>query len=222
MKLKTLQLWEWTKTERNQTKIRCLASYQTDISKSLSCVRHGRWPARLLHPWDSPGKNTGVCCHSLLQGIFPTQGSNPGLPHCRQTLYHLNQQGSPCWKRLSKSPCACFGLNHVPPDRCAGDPTPHSENVTSFRDKVFTEVGEWVHTKSLQSCLTLCDLTDSSPPGSSIHGILQARLLEWVAMPSSRGSSQSRDPTSVSYVSWQETGTSTLWKAPFTEVFKLK
>ena len=169
MKLKTLQLWEWTKTERNQTKIRCLASYQTDISKSLSCVRHGRWPARLLHPWDSPGKNTGVCCHSLLQGIFPTQGSNPGLPHCRQTLYHLNQQGSPCWKRLSKSPCACFGLNHVPPDRCAGDPTPHSENVTSFRDKVFTEVGEWVRTKSLQSCLTLCDLTDSSPPGSSIH-----------------------------------------------------
>ena len=42
--------------------------------------------ARLLHPWDSPGKNTGVGCHFLLQAIFPTQGSNPGLPHCRQTL----------------------------------------------------------------------------------------------------------------------------------------
>ena len=86
MKLKTLQLWEWTKTERNQTKIHCLANYQTDISKSLSCVWHGLWPARLLHPWDSPGKNTGVGCHFLLQGIFPTQGSNPRLPHCRQTL----------------------------------------------------------------------------------------------------------------------------------------
>ena len=35
---------------------------------------------------DSPGKNTGVGCHFLLQGIFPTQGSNPGLPHCGQTL----------------------------------------------------------------------------------------------------------------------------------------
>ena len=50
--------------------------------------------ARLLCPWDSPGKNTGVGCHSLLQGIFPTQGSNPGLLHCKQMLYHLRQQRS--------------------------------------------------------------------------------------------------------------------------------
>ena len=41
---------------------------------------------------DSPGKNTGVGCHALLQGIFPTQGSNPGIPHCRQILYHLSHQ----------------------------------------------------------------------------------------------------------------------------------
>ena len=47
---------------------------------------HGLQPTRLLHPWDFPGKNTGVGCHFLLQGIFLTQGSNPGLPHCRQTL----------------------------------------------------------------------------------------------------------------------------------------
>ena len=40
----------------------------------------------LLHPWDSPGKNTGVGYHFLLQGIFTTQGLNLGLPHCRQTL----------------------------------------------------------------------------------------------------------------------------------------
>ena len=45
-------------------------------------------PARLLCPWDSPGKNTGEGCHSLLQGIFSTQGLNPGLLHCRQILYH--------------------------------------------------------------------------------------------------------------------------------------
>ena len=44
-----------------------------------------------------------------------------------------------------------------------------------------------VHAKSLQSCPTLCDPMDCSPPGSSAHGILQARILEWVAMPSSRG-----------------------------------
>ena len=48
----------------------------------------------LLCPWDFPGKSTGVGCHFLLQRIFPTQGLNPGLPHCRQTLYHLSHQGT--------------------------------------------------------------------------------------------------------------------------------
>ena len=42
---------------------------------------------------DSPGENTGVGCHALLQGIFPTQGSNPGLLHCRRNLYRLSHQG---------------------------------------------------------------------------------------------------------------------------------
>ena len=51
-----------------------------------------------------------------------------------------------------------------------------------------------------QSCLTICDSMDSSPPGSSIHGILQARILEWVTMPSSRGSFQPRDQTGISYI----------------------
>ena len=50
---------------------------------------------RLLRPQDFLGKTTGVCCHFLLQGIFPTQGSNPGLLHCRQTVYHLSHWGSP-------------------------------------------------------------------------------------------------------------------------------
>ena len=45
--------------------------------------------------WNSPGKNTGVCSYSLIQGIFPTQRSNPDLLHCRQILYHLSHQGSP-------------------------------------------------------------------------------------------------------------------------------
>ena len=52
--------------------------------------------------------------------------------------------------------------------------------------------------KSLHSCLTLCDLMDCSPPGSSVHGILQARAPEWAAMPSSRGSSWPRKWTQIS------------------------
>ena len=51
--------------------------------------------ARLLCLWNSPGQNTGVGSHFLLQGIFPIQGLNPGLLHCRQILYHLSHQGSP-------------------------------------------------------------------------------------------------------------------------------
>ena len=53
--------------------------------------------------------------------------------------------------------------------------------------------GAGAHAKSLQLCLTLCNPMDCRPPGSSVHGILQARTLEWVAMPSSRGSSRPRD-----------------------------
>ena len=55
--------------------------------------------------------------------------------------------------------------------------------------------------KSLQSCPTLCDLMDCSQPGLSAHGILQARRLEWMAVSSSRGSSQPRGRTCVSYIS---------------------
>ena len=56
---------------------------------------HELYPTRLLCPWDSSGKNTGVVCNFLFQGIFPTQRSNPGLLHSRDMLYPLSHQGSP-------------------------------------------------------------------------------------------------------------------------------
>ena len=56
---------------------------------------HGLQPARLLSPWNSPGKDTTVGCHGLLQGIFPNQGLNPDLPHYRQILYQLSQPANP-------------------------------------------------------------------------------------------------------------------------------
>ena len=64
-------------------------------SESHSVVPNCLWPQGLYSPWNSPGQNTGVGSLSLLQGIFPTQGLNPGLPHCRQILYQLSHQGSP-------------------------------------------------------------------------------------------------------------------------------
>ena len=79
--------WNCTGTLENNTKER--------RKWSCSLVSNSLWPRGLLHPWDFPGKNTGVGCHLLLQGIFLTQGTNLGLPHCRQILDLLSQQGSP-------------------------------------------------------------------------------------------------------------------------------
>ena len=63
----------------------------SEVTQSCPTLRN---PARLLHPWDFPGKSTRVGCQFLLQGIFPIQGSSPAPSHCRQTLYHLSHQGS--------------------------------------------------------------------------------------------------------------------------------
>ena len=74
-------------TLKSKVKVKMLV-----VSDSLQ--PHGLQPSRLLCPWNSPGKNTGVGSHSLLQRIFPTQGLKLGLPHCRQVLYHLSNQFS--------------------------------------------------------------------------------------------------------------------------------
>ena len=69
------------------------ASKSENKNEICSVVSDSLQPHGLYSPWNSPGHSTGMCNHYLLQGIFPTQGSNPGLPHCRQNLYQLNQQG---------------------------------------------------------------------------------------------------------------------------------
>ena len=69
--------------------------------------RQVRWscptlpPHGLYSPWNSPGQNTGVGSPSLLQEIFPTQGSNPGLPHCKWILHQLSYWGSPEGRNIS-------------------------------------------------------------------------------------------------------------------------
>ena len=113
------------------------------------------WFHGLYSPWNAPGQNTGVGSCYLLQGIFPTQGSNPCLLHWQEDSLPLCHLRSPEYALL------LLQLSHV-------------------------------------SRVRLCDLMDSSLPGSSVHGILQARILEWVAISSSRGSSQPRDQTHIS------------------------
>ena len=96
---------------------------------------------------------------SPLQGIFLTQGINPGLLHYWQILYCLSHQGSPL--NICMRVCMLSHFSHV-----------------------------W-----------LCDPMDCSSPGSSIHEILQVRILEWFVVPFSRGSSWPKDQTHISFVS---------------------
>ena len=77
---------------------------------------------------------------------------------------------------------------------------------------IITKCAKW-----LQSCPTLCDPTYCSLPSSSVHEIFQGRILEWVAIPFSRGSSRPRDPTHISYVSCI---TSTTWEAIIITIIK--
>ena len=115
----------------------------------------GLQPARLLCPWNSPGKNTGVGCHFLPQGISP------------------------------------------PRDRSQ---TAHTQMGHLQVDSLLTEQPGKPLVLVTQSCPNLCNLMDWSIPFSTVHGILQARILEWVAIPFSRGSFWSKDQTGVSCI----------------------
>ena len=113
---------------------------------------HGLLPARLLCPWDCPGKNTGVGCHFLLQRIFPTQGLNLGLPHCKQTLYHLSYQG--------KLKYTYIFISHTYISLCS-EMSGGGGGLVDF-----------------------CNPMDHSLPGSSVPGILQARIWSELLFPS--------------------------------------
>ena len=77
---------------------------------------------------------------------------------------------------------------------------PHWSDLTGGGAQVVKQGREGVCAKSLQLCLTLWDPMDCSPPSSSVNGVLQTRILEWIVMPSSRGSSQPRDWVRISYI----------------------
>ena len=88
----------------------CPMLYFWSYLVSESCLTllqpHGLYPASLLCPWNFSGQNTGVGCHFLLQRIFSTQGSNPGLLHWQADPLPLSRQGSPCCVfRLLLIPC---------------------------------------------------------------------------------------------------------------------
>ena len=116
---------------------------------------HGLYPTRFLCPWNFPGKNTGVSCHFLLQGIFPTQGSNLCLLRWQADSLSLSHQGSPQF-------CIAFKylMSELSPTAAA------------------------TAAKSLQSCPTLCDLIDGRPRGSTVPGFSRQEHWSGLPLPS--------------------------------------
>ena len=138
------------------------------FSRVRLCVTHRRKPTKLPRPWDSPGKNTGVGCHFLLQCMK--------VKSERKSLSRVRLLAAPWTTAYQAPPSMGFSRQEY----WSGVPLPSPIEPLPY------PVIVCVHAKSLQSCLTLCDPMDCSPPGFSVHGILQVRILEQVATPSSR------------------------------------
>ena len=90
-------VWLKRSQEKNgfESEYTVVSALFNEKSESSSVMSNSLRPHGLYSPWKSPGQNTGVGSLSLLQGIFPTQGSNPALSHCRWILYQLSHQRSP-------------------------------------------------------------------------------------------------------------------------------
>ena len=147
------------------------------------------WPHGLYSPWKSPGQNTGIGILSLLQGIFPTQGLNLGLLHCRWILYQLShkwkKEKSLSWVRLFVTPWIV--AHQAPPslgfsrqEYWSGLPFPSPEDLP--------DPGIEPRSPSLQA-----EALTSEPPG-------KPKILEWVAHLFSSGTSQPRNQTRVSCI----------------------
>ena len=139
-------------------------------SESCSVMSDSLWHHGLYSPWNSPGQNTGVGSRCLLQGIFPTKESDPGLPHCRWVLYQLSHKGSP---RI---------LEWVADPFSSGSSQPRNQTgVSCIAGRFFTN---WATREAHFNAVSENHLAMSD--SLQLHGlyspwILQARILEWVA-----------------------------------------
>ena len=119
------------------------------------------WSQGLYSPWNSPGQNTGVGRLSLLQGIFPTQGSDSGLPHCRWILYQLSHKGGD----------QDFWQSH--PHQCNND----SRVKMNLRQALITASPGW-RLVELQGCFPLACVALKGPAGSQTFAQAQTVTTE--------------------------------------------
>ena len=140
------------------------------VQSYLTLQPHGMWPTRLLCPWDSPGKNTEVGCHSLLQGIIPTQGSSPGLLHYTQMLYHMSHKGNKHQIRSVAQSCLtlCDPMNRSTPGLLVHHQLPE-----------FTEThpsSQWCHPAISSSVVPFSSCLQSLPASESFP---MSQLFSW-------------------------------------------
>ena len=162
-------------------------------NESHSVVSDSLQPHGLNSPWNFPGQNTVLGNLCLLQGIFPTQ------------VFHTAGRFLTSWATREAQLEDNYNIVMVfaiyQHESATGTCFTFNMKFCAFKCPSLLFC---VHAKLFQLCPTLCDPMDSNAPGSSVHGILQTRILEWVAIPSSRGSSQSKDRTHVScLLHWQ-------------------
>ena len=144
------------------------------------------WLLLLQYIWGFPGgsDSKASACNTGDSGSIPGSGRPPG-----------EGNGNPLQHSSGKS--------HGQKSLIGYSPWGHKESdMTERLHFHFLRVSMKVKLLVTHSCLTLCNPMDCSPPGSSVHGILQARILEWVPIPFSRESSQPRDQTRVSCIAW--------------------
>ena len=139
---------------------------------SNSLRSQGLQPTRLLHPWDFPGKNTGMGCHFLLQGIFLTQGLNLGLLHCRQTLYCLShQENHQVFWREQYNPLALLLLKNY--------------FLTTLRS--MQDLSSLIRDENCFPC-SGSTVSTAGPPGKSPLTLLDRTAHEW--LPTASGNSK--------------------------------
>ena len=177
------------------------------LSSSMDCSPPGS------SVWNSQGKNTGVDCHFLLQGIFLTQGSNTHLLHCRLILYCLSHQGSPYTLALLK--CLCHERGRVLHMRFmqgvlwrqieAHSRLGHRHCITWFQihNHLITDILFLV----TQLCLTICDPEDHGPPDSCVREFPKQE--NWSGLPFP--SFPPRDQTQVFYLTGRFFTTELQW-----------
>ena len=158
-----------------------------------------RWqPTRLHHPWDSPGKNTGVGAIAF---------SNAWKWKVKvKLLSHFRLLATP-WTTANQDP-PCMGFSRQEYWSRLPLPSPASGLTSSLLQNHKIVYALTVLSLVSQSYVTFCNPMDCTQPGSSVHGVLQARVLKCVVIPSSRGTSRPRNQIQVSHIA---NGFITIW-----------